>query len=215
MMTCTQPTHTKGLAVRAADFWDDALDLETYIEEMTLNQSRFRENLRQTRLTDEELERFRGPLLRFLVLTEDFCSDSYQFIPPVGALAEALDNIEIRVLHRDQHKELADNYRRKDGYQAIPVFIILDAAGNEPGYLVERPERISEEMASETRRFAAEHADLPGIKRAYANMPEETRAAVKAHNTSWRSGKQEAWTRILLEDLAEIVARSPVTSGDD
>lgn len=201
--------------MRAADFWDSAMDLETYVEQMTLNQSRFLENLQQVRLTDEELDRFRNQNLRFLVLTEDFCGDSAQFIPPVGALAEALENVEIRLLLRDEHRELADNYRRKDGYQAIPVFILLDDAGAEIGYLVERPERVSQEMAAETRRFAAEHADLPGIKRAYVNMPEETRAAVKAHNTTWRASNQDDWTRILLDDLAEIVARSPVTSGDD
>lgn len=201
--------------MRAADFWDVALDLETYVDGMTLNQDNFRENLQRSKLSDDELERFRGQQLRFLVLTEDFCGDSLQFIPPVGALARGLDNVDIRVLHRDQYKELADNYRRKDGYQAIPVFIILNDAGDEIGYLVERPERVSEQMTAETRRFAAEHADLPGIKRAYVNMPEETRAAVKAHNTSWRASKQDDWTRILLEGLAEIVARSPVTSGDD
>ena len=210
-----QHVRTKGGTMRAADFWNDAMDLSTYIDRMTLNQAAFRENLQSATLTDDEIERFREQDLRFLVLTEDFCGDSSQFIPPVGKLAELLPNVEILILLRDQHKDLAGDYRRKDGYQAIPVFIILDGSGDEIGYLVERPEQVSDEMAAETRRFADENAHLPGIRRAYQNMPEETRAAVKAHNSSWRASKQDEWTRILMRDLAEIVASSPIPTGDD
>ena len=59
----------------------------------------------------------------------------------------------------------AAGYVRKDGYQAIPVLIVLDGAGEELGHLVERPARVNEELSAETRRFARENAHLDGVSR--------------------------------------------------
>lgn len=194
--------------MQAADYWAQALEFDDYLAQMTLNQELFRANYERTALTEDERAAFAGAPLRFLVLTEDFCGDSAQFIPVIGRLAHSLDNVEIRILHRDQHRELADNYRRKDGYQAIPVFVLLDAAGDELGFLIERPERSNNAMIAETTRFAAENAHLEGIRRTYQNMPEATRKAVSDNMRSWRARQQEQWTRWLLDDLSQIVAAS-------
>jgi hypothetical protein len=145
--------------------------------------------------------------LRILILTEDYCGDSAQFIPAVGKLARELDNIDVRVLLRNEHRELAAGYVRKDGYQAIPVFIMLDADGRELGYLIERPQRVYDELAAETRRFAQMHPELEGANRAYANMPPETKAAVLANSNRFRDTQQARWTRFLFDELAELVER--------
>jgi hypothetical protein len=187
------------------DYWESALALADYVDQMTLNQEWFRSNLEATELLPEERAAFVGGPLRILVLTEDFCGDSAQLIPVAGRLARELDNVEVRVLHRDQHLELADGYRRKDGYQAIPVFIVLDETGDELGSLIERPERSTQAMAAETARFAAEHADLEGVRRSYQNMPDATRKAVSENIRRWRAGQQELWTRWFLDDLAQLL----------
>lgn len=200
--------------MRATDYWAQALEFDDYVAQMTLNQELFRENYERTELSSSERASFEGESLRFLVLTEDFCGDSAQFIPVVGRLAQSLDNVEIRILHRDQHRELADGYRRKDGYQAIPVFILLDAAGDELGFLIERPERSNARMIAETTRFATENAQLEGIRRTYQNMPEATRKAVGDNMRAWRTAQQEQWTRWLLEDLAQILDAARTTTRE-
>lgn len=184
------------------DYWDTAIELDDYMDQMTLNQAWFRSNLEVAELLPEERAAFDGAPLRVLVLTEDFCGDSAQLIPVVGRLARELDNVEVRILHRDQHLELADGYRRKDGYQAIPVFILLNAAGEQVGSLIERPERATQAMATETARFAAENAQLEGVRRSYQSMPDATRKAVSENIREWRAGQQDIWARWFLDDLA-------------
>jgi hypothetical protein len=191
----------------SADFWDTAMDVTTYLEQMTQNRDLFDRRIATTTINDEERAAFAGGPLRFLVLTEDFCGDSAQFIPPVIRLAQELDNVEIRLLLRDKHRSLAAGYVRKDGYQAIPVIIVLDGDGEEIGYLVERPERVNDALAAETRRFARENPQFDGINRTYDKMPAETRAAVKANSETFRDSQQAQWTRWLFDELSGIIAR--------
>jgi hypothetical protein len=181
---------------------------KAYIAQMTQNRDLFERRIAATEITDAERSAFATTPLRFLILTEDICGDSAQFIPPVIRLAQDLDNVDVRLLLRDQHRELASGYVRKDGYQAIPVLIMLDERGDEIGYLVERPARANEALAAETRRFARENPQLDGINRTYDKMAPETRAAVRANSNSFRDSQQAEWTRWLFEDLAAIVVSS-------
>jgi hypothetical protein len=189
-----------------AGYWDAAMTAGEYIAQMTQNRELFERRIASTEITDAERDAFATTPLRFLILTEDFCGDSAQFIPPVIRLAQELDNVDVRLLLRDQHRELASGYVRKDGYQAIPVLIALDDDGAELGYLVERPARVNDALAAETRRFASENSHLEGINRTYDKMADETRAAVRANASAFRDSRQAEWTRWLFEDLAVIVA---------
>lgn len=197
----------------AADYWDSAMDVDSYLNQMTQKRDLFDRRIATTRMSDDERAAFAGRPLRFLVLTEDFCIDSAQFIPPLIRLAQELENVEIRLLLRDQHRELASGYVRRGGYQAIPVIIMLAEDGTQIGYLVERPARVDAALAAETRRFAKENPYLDAIKRTYDKMPSETRRAVRANSDRYRDGQQDEWTRWLFEDLAAIVARSTVDAA--
>lgn len=189
----------------AAERWERAMTPEAYIEQMTTNRERFVENIARTRILPGDWAAFGREPVRILVLTEDWCGDSAQFVPMVIRLAQLVPTVEVRILRRDEHRDLADQYRRKDGYQAIPVFIVLDGELQERGALIERPERATAEMAAEQRRFVQAHPELPGGNRAFINMPEETRQAVKQHISAWRDEQFDRWTRYLFEDLAEIL----------
>jgi hypothetical protein len=197
----------------AADFWDEAMPYDTYLGQMRDKRDQHVARLQATAITAGERAAFAGEPLRFLVLTEDYCGDSAQFIPPVAKLAEELDNVELRILLRNEHRELADAYRRWDGYQAIPVFIILDQHGHELGFLSERPRRLYDVLAAETRRFAQAHPELDGINRTYANMPEATRAEVLANADRFRAEHDAEWTRVLFEDFAALVGEGRELSG--
>lgn len=189
----------------AAERYQQAPSIDEYLAQMTQNRDRFVANIDRTKITDKDREFFSAHPLRVLILTEEWCIDSTQFVPVLTRLSREVPDMQIRVLKRDENKDLATNYRRKDGYQAIPVFIFFDEDLREIGYLVERPEKVTDEMMSETRKFQQEHPDLPGITRTFDRMPEETRAAVKAHSQEWRAGLQDRFARYFLDDVAEII----------
>lgn len=194
--------------MRAADYWDDALTIDAYLSQMTQRREQFDAGIAGAEITPDLRRVFGGRSLRFLILTEDYCGDSAQFIPPVMRLARELENVDARIVLRDSRRELAAGYLRKDGYQPIPVFIILDEDGNELGTLLERPARMYPEMAAETRRYALENAHLEGVTRTYAQMPPETRAAVLANMDRYRDVHRERYIAWLWEDLAAIVAEA-------
>lgn len=203
--------------MRAADYWDQAMTVDDYVGQMTQNCEPFAEGIEATVLTDEQRHLFDGDPVRILVLTEDFCGDSLQLIPPLARLARESSDVDVRILRRDDHRDLASSYRRKDGYQAIPVFIVLDANGDERGFVIERPQMAYDEMAAETRRFAAAHPELEGINRTYDRMPDGTRAAVRANIEQFRRTRTDAWVAAFFDELATAAQPSatPASSARD
>lgn len=195
----------RGLKLNASEYWDQAMTYEEYLAQMTQRRDEYESNYSSTRIDAQVRDQFAGRSLRFLVITEDWCGDSSQFVPPVARLCDEIDGLEIRFLLRPDVLELADRYRDRSGRQPIPVIITLDLEGQEYGALLERPAEVTELMAAETRRFASENSDLDGINRAYANMPEETKQAVSANVREWRASHQDQFVQILFDDLASIV----------
>jgi thioredoxin-like negative regulator of GroEL len=186
-------------------YQNDAVEIDRYLDSMENNRDLFLKHIEETAIDQSHVDYFRQEPFTFLVITEDWCIDSVQFIPVLVKLAQEIPGLEIKVLRRDEHKDLAGNYRRKDGYQAIPVIIAFDEDGNELGSLVERPEQASREMAEETRRFQEANPDLEGIRRNVDRMPEETKAKVKANSRKWRLKQQDRFASYLLEELREII----------
>ncbi len=189
----------------AAERYEHALPINDYLARMSQNHDQCQANIERAVITEEDKKFWGAHPMHVLILTEEWCIDSTQFVPVLTRLSREVPGIEIRVLKRDDNKDLATNYRRKDGYQAIPVFILFDENMREFGFLIERPEKVTEEMAAETRRFQQAHPDMPGITRAFDRMPEETQAEVKAHSRNWRVGQQDGFARYFLDELAEIV----------
>lgn len=62
----------------------------------------------------------------WLVITESWCGDAAQTIPVLNKLAETSENIELRIILRDEHPELMDNFLT-NGTRSIPKLIILDS----------------------------------------------------------------------------------------
>lgn len=66
--------------------------------------------------------------LKILVLTEAWCADSLALLPIVRRIAEVNGHWELRILYRDDNRELMDQFLT-DGVRAIPVFLFLDEDG--------------------------------------------------------------------------------------
>lgn len=62
----------------------------------------------------------------WLVITEAWCGDAAQNIPPIEKIANLNDRIETRYILRDENTELMDQFLTS-GSRSIPKLIALDA----------------------------------------------------------------------------------------
>ena len=75
----------------------------------------------------------------WLVITEGWCGDAAQNLPVINKLAEGNDNIQLKVVLRDENVELMDNFLTNGG-RAIPKLIALDNDNNVLGTWGPRPD---------------------------------------------------------------------------
>ncbi len=66
----------------------------------------------------------------WMVITEDWCGDSAQNLPHIAKIAELNDMIALRIIERDKHPEIMDQYLT-NGTRSIPILIAFDEEGNE------------------------------------------------------------------------------------
>lgn len=101
---------------------------EDYVNYTKLNQSRMRRLFKTTGLSESLLETIRNLKANWiwLILTEAWCGDAAQNIPPIELIARENDRIKTLYLLRDENLELMDEYLT-NGARAIPKLLCLDA----------------------------------------------------------------------------------------
>lgn len=62
----------------------------------------------------------------WFVLTEGWCGDAAQIVPVLNLMANASDNIELRLLLRDENLELMDHYLVNGRSRSIPKMIAVE-----------------------------------------------------------------------------------------
>lgn len=99
----------------------------------------WRTNVSRAQVGPELVARLRksGADLRFLVITEDACSDSVHVVPYLAALASRA-GVELRIVARDAGRPILQAHRTPDGRAATPTVILL-RKDREVGAWVERP----------------------------------------------------------------------------
>lgn len=90
--------------------------------------------------------------VNWLVLTEAWCGDAAQNIPILAKIAEVSDNINLRLLLRDENLEIMDEYLTNGG-RAIPKLVVLDEKLNEIATWGPRPFEV-QEMVIDNKRNA-------------------------------------------------------------
>lgn len=93
-----------------------------------LNQHRMHRLEKTIELNPSLVETVRSLKVKWiwLILTEGWCGDAAQNIPPIEKIANENDGIEAHYLLRDDNLELMDKYLTNGG-RAIPKLICLDA----------------------------------------------------------------------------------------
>jgi hypothetical protein len=82
-----------------------------------------------------------GARRRLLVVAEDWCGDASSTIPIVARLVNQVPGLELRVLRRDEHPAVMDQYLT-NGSRSIPVVIALDQDYRELGHWGPRPREL-------------------------------------------------------------------------
>ena len=105
---------------------------EALINYTLLNDRRMKRWDKTIKVSDEVKERiakFKGNVT-WLVLTESWCGDAAHVLPFVNKVAELSDNIELKLVYRDENEVLMDAFLTNGG-RSIPKLIMIDnATGN-------------------------------------------------------------------------------------
>ncbi|MBK6263448.1 thioredoxin family protein [Marivirga sp. S37H4] len=114
------------------------------------------------------------PLMQWLIITEAWCGDAAQNIPFIAKLADLNENINLRLILRDEHPEVMDAYLT-NGSRSIPILIMMDESLNEQAKWGPRPEPVQKMvMASKTIPTLDNLAFIESIHKWYADDKMQT-----------------------------------------
>lgn len=97
------------------------------IDFTALNFKRIQRLNKTIKLTPEQEDYFGNIQTKqaWLVFLESWCADGAQTIPVLNKIAQASENISLKIILRDEHPELMDHFLT-NGTRSIPKLIILD-----------------------------------------------------------------------------------------
>ena len=94
---------------------------------------------RRALVSGDAIERIRAAgTSRVLVITEPWCGDSLAILPGILRLFDEVGS-EVRIVRRDEHPELIDQYLTNGG-RAVPIAVVLDESFNERFHWGPRPQ---------------------------------------------------------------------------
>ena len=105
---------------------------EAMVNYTMLNDRRMKRWDKTIKVSDEVKERvsnFKGDIT-WLVLTESWCGDAAHVVPAINKIAELSDNIDLKLVFRDENEELMNEFLT-NGSKSIPKLIMVDNLSDE------------------------------------------------------------------------------------
>jgi hypothetical protein len=102
---------------------------EAMLHYTKMNTFRMKRLDKTTELTPElkeRLEQIDRPMI-WLVLTEAWCGDAAQILPVLQKMADQNELIEMKLILRDQHLDIMDEFLTNGKSRSIPKLVVLDA----------------------------------------------------------------------------------------
>ncbi len=99
-------------------------DLSNYTKLNDSRMTRWDKTLKMSDEVQERVSNFKGDVT-WLVLTESWCGDAAHVIPVLNKVAELSDNINLRLVYRDENELLMSNFLT-NGNKSIPKLIMID-----------------------------------------------------------------------------------------
>lgn len=130
-------------------------DLANYTRLNDKRMKRWDKTIKITEDDRKQIEAF-SKKSTWLVITESWCGDAAHVLPAINKMAELNDNIDVKVVLRDENPDLIDAFLTNGG-RAIPkVIMIDDATGEVLNTFGPRPS----EATNLVNRFKAENGGL-------------------------------------------------------
>ncbi len=131
--------------------FESALTFTDYLATVRQHEGLWRAVYERARLPEDVLEAARAipGVWRLLALSEDWCGDASNILPVVARLAEALPDVELRLLSRDDNPDLMDAHLTGGRSRSIPVVMLLDAEWKEAAWWGPRPAALQKWVTGE------------------------------------------------------------------
>lgn len=83
-------------------------------------------------LSEQQIERLAAldKKVTLIIITEGWCGDAAQSLPVVQKIVEASDNLDAKIVYRDQNPNLMDAYLTNGG-KSIPIIVGMDSTTGE------------------------------------------------------------------------------------
>ncbi len=141
------------------EYFDIGLTVDSYTQLLDNDQTDLHKLYeRRAKIDEATVEAIRAAgSHKILVITEPWCGDSLAIFPVVAKLfSEA--GCKVRVIRRDEHPDLIDQYLTHGG-RAIPIVIVLDEEFNERFHWGPRPEQAQSIVTDHKAAMAAGEID--------------------------------------------------------
>src|SRR5579859_2767730 len=188
--------------------FEQGMTIEQYQAQMTQNQEAMAANIAQATLRPEDVAFYQGlpETINTLIITEDWCGDALANVPVLAKVASETGKLNVRVFLRDQNLDLADQYLKEGKYRSVPVFVFFDQEMRELGHFIERPARVTAEMAEATAKLVAAHPELSDLGGSFDTMSDSSKKLRFQMLGELRKQRAAAWNNMLLEDIAALLA---------
>ena len=122
--------------------WQDAIPYDRFVAEAEDLQKLWVGMYRRFLVPAWALKRARqvGDV-RLICITEDWCWDAANVVPPIAKLCDETATMELRVVKRDEHPDIMDRYLT-NGARSIPIVVGLDSEFRELGRWGPRPREL-------------------------------------------------------------------------
>lgn len=168
-------------------WFEKGLSFEQYKTSMQVNQAELEHVYGTFEFNAEDhsfLAGLAGRELKGVVLTADWCGDATLCVPIIQRVAEH-SKMELRYLNRDENLELMDQYLTNGTSRSIPIFIFMDATGQEVAVWGPRSPEVQEMVTALRNDLPA--ADAPDFAEKQQNMFREFKAKITTDPTIWRT----------------------------
>jgi Thioredoxin len=123
------------------------MTVQQYLDQMGTNKDTFMKFLSEVKIKPEDKAGLaKMGKIKVMVITEDWCGDALYNVPVLFKLVEGNPDIEARVFLRDKNPDIMDQYLNKGQFRSIPVFAFFDEGMHEIARLLERPQKLTEEI---------------------------------------------------------------------
>ena len=165
-----------------------------YRESFTEYGNLYDENYEATQLNEQDtrdlkalVARPNGPA-KVLVITENWCPDCFREVPVMARTAEA-SGMELRVVERDQNKDIMAEFKKNGEFDSIPVFVFYTRDHQYITHFIERS------------KYAEAH--IGDMRVGTEGMSPEERSA---HNARFRKEHWRVWRQATIDQLKEMLS---------